>query len=49
MPEVLVNNAALNPKMKKFTKNKSTGTIENYDIEYLKGDRCKSYFCIYND
>ena len=36
MPEVLVNNAALNPKMKKFTKNKSTGTIENYDIEYLK-------------
>ena len=36
MPEVLVNNAALNPKMKKFTKNKSTGTIENYNIDYLK-------------
>jgi len=34
MPEVLVNNAALNPKMKKFDNN--TGAIENYDIEFLK-------------
>lgn len=35
MPEVLVNNAALNPKMKKF-KNDNTGALENYDIEFLK-------------
>lgn len=35
MPEVLINNAALNPKMKKF-RNSNTGTIENYDIEFLK-------------
>ena len=36
MPEVLVNNAALNPKMKKLNQKKNTGTIENYSIEYLK-------------
>jgi NAD(P)-dependent dehydrogenase (short-subunit alcohol dehydrogenase family) len=32
---VLVNNAALNPKMKKLS-NKKTGTIENYSIDFLK-------------
>ena len=36
MPEVLVNNAALNPKMKNFSKKENTGTIENYNINLLK-------------
>ena len=33
---VLVNNAAMNPKMDKFTGNSLTGTIENYPVDLLK-------------
>ena len=33
---VLVNNAALNPKMKKTNNNKITGNIEKYSLDYLK-------------
>jgi NAD(P)-dependent dehydrogenase (short-subunit alcohol dehydrogenase family) len=33
---VLVNNAALNPKMKNTRNKNKTGTIENYSIDYLK-------------
>ncbi len=36
IPDVLINNAALNPKMKKFSKTSKTGTIENYDVNFLK-------------
>lgn len=36
IPDVLVNNAALNPKMKKFSKKLKTGTVEEYDINFLK-------------
>ena len=33
---MLVNNAALNPKMKKTNNNKITGNIEKYSLDYLK-------------
>lgn len=33
---VLVNNAALNPKMVNMANKKKTGTIENYSIDFLK-------------
>ena len=34
--KVLVNNAALNPKMKETNNNKITGNIEKYSLKYLK-------------
>ena len=33
---VLVNNAAMNPKMKEINKNTKTGDIENYPINLLR-------------
>lgn len=35
-PKILVNNAALNPKMKKIKNLEGSGSIERYDLDFLK-------------